>query len=234
MNNKIKEVRYRDCPELRMDEDSKSLKGYAAVYDEYDMGEFVERVSPGAFTKTIKEADVRMLWNHNSDIILGRNKANTLTLSEDEHGLKIDCRTSENSSIARDCVDAVRRGDVSQMSIGFYTIKDEWEKREDEKPLRTLKEIQLFDVSPVTFPASPDTTISLRTILENSNEKLEDFEYINKEVIETLCNKSKEKEQLLHAEDCQCSCDGKPVQENCSPLKLRKRQIKIMEINNEY
>lgn len=241
-DKKIKEIRHRECPELRMEEESKSLVGYAAVFNSETVigGEFREMIAPGAFSKTIDESDIRFLWNHNSDIVLGRNRAKTLTLVEDETGLKINCQPSENSTIAQDCVDTINRGDVNQMSFGFYPIKEEWQEPEErsDKPLRIIREAVLFDVSAVTYPAYEDSSIQLRTAMENSGRKQEGFEYINKEEeILDDSKKSEQREESLHAEDCECCSDGKPVTaDNHSPLKLRQRQLKqkIMEINNEY
>ena len=234
--NKKRETRYRECPEFRADSEGKTLEGYASVFDsETDMGEFREVISPGAFTKTLQEADVRCLWNHNADIVLGRNKSGTLELSEDETGLKIKCLPSENSQQARDCVDAVKRGDVSQMSFGFYPMKDEW-TGDGDKPLRIIREAALFDVSPVTYPAYEETTISLRAALEQSG--LSEFEVNRIIPIAVQLDKSEVKEspEPIQANHSENSESGKPIKEvNHSPLALRKAQLKLMEINyNEY
>jgi uncharacterized protein len=123
-----------------------------------------EMVAPGAFKKTIKENDIRALWNHNTDKVLGRNKASTLVLREDEKGLKVDI-TPPDTQAGRDAVTSIKRGDVSQMSIMFERIKQEWFYPEDKKelPLRTMKEMKLYEVSPVTFPAFEQTSISARS-----------------------------------------------------------------------
>lgn len=141
------------------------LVGHAAVFNTEAViaGLWREKVAPGAFRKTIQEADVRALWNHDPNIVLGRNKAGTLALAEDEQGLKIEVEPPDNEW-GRPVVDAIKRGDVSQMSISFRVVKQQWALPTDrsELPLRTILEMRLVDVSPVTFPAFEATDIAAR------------------------------------------------------------------------
>jgi hypothetical protein len=138
------------------------ISGYAAVFNSLseDLGGFRERIKPGAFAKTIQEHDIRALFNHDKNHVLGRNKAGTLKLSEDEVGLRIEIDPPDTQA-ARDLMTSIRRGDIDQMSFGFRTIRDDWEQVE-EMILRTLIEVKLYDVSPVTFPAYPQTTVAVR------------------------------------------------------------------------
>lgn len=141
------------------------LVGHAAVFDTpYDLGWFTERVARGAFTETIKEDDIRALFNHDPNIVLGRNTAKTLRLSEDDTGLAIEIDLPDTQA-ARDLLTSINRGDISQMSIGFGVVKESWEISHDGKTqdLRTLEKLKLWDVSPVTFPASPTTDIAQRS-----------------------------------------------------------------------
>ncbi len=133
------------------------LTGYAAVFNSWsdDLGGFRERIAPGAFAKTLQEADVRALQNHNPDYVLGRTKSGTLRLLEDDYGLGFEI-TPPDTTWARDLLATMERGDVDQMSFQFRTIKDVWEKGE-ELAERTLLEVALYDVSVVTFPAYPAT-----------------------------------------------------------------------------
>jgi len=179
--------------ELRAITDEKGLRriaGYAAVFNSLseDLGGFREKIDPGAFKKTIGTDDVRALWNHNDDYVLGRNRSGTLSLSEDAHGLKIDILPPD-VQWARDLMVSIERGDVDKMSFGFRTISDRWEMKDSEE-IRTLEEVKLYDVSPVTFPAYPDTTVALRSLDEFRNasptggeggELLMDFEAIAEE-----------------------------------------------------
>lgn len=143
------------------------IHGHAAVFNTLseDLGGFREKIAPGAFSKTIQEADVRALFNHDPNFVLGRNKAGTLDLSEDETGLKtvIDL---PDTTFARDLKESVKRGDINQMSFGFRVVGENgelWEQdAETNMQIRTLLEVELFDVSLVTYPAYPDTDAGVR------------------------------------------------------------------------
>jgi len=168
---KTKEIERRCFPvsEFRAIEDDKGLRhiiGYAAVFNSFseEMYGFREKIAPGCFTKTIKEDDVRALWNHDSNHVLGRNKSGTLTLSEDSKGLKIDILPPD-AQWARDLMTSIDRGDIDQMSFGFAVKKQLWEGEYPDE-IRTLIEVKLYDVSPVTFPAYPDTEVGLRSLEE--------------------------------------------------------------------
>src|SRR6185436_2663171 len=114
-------------------------------------GWFIESVAPGAFRRAIVEDDVRALFNHDPNFVLGRNRAGTLKLSEDDVGLAIEILPPDTQQ-ARDLMVSIERGDVSQMSIGFRALKQEWDESGDVIK-RKLLECELFDISPVTFPA---------------------------------------------------------------------------------
>lgn len=157
------------------------LVGHAAVFDKPTViadswygGLWEETVARGAFKKTIKEADIRALWNHDANIVLGRNKAGTLELSEDETGLLVVITPPDNEW-GRPVLEAVRRGDVSGMSIAFQVVRDEWttpDRTKEPKALRKRKilEAKLADVSPVTYPAFPQTDIAARADGETEPE----------------------------------------------------------------
>lgn len=141
------------------------IVGHAAVFNSLseDLGYYREKIAPGAFAKTIKEADVRALWNHDPNYVLGRTKSGTLKLAEDEKGLAVEI-TPPDTQWAHDLMETMRRGDVDQMSFGFQVVKEEWEG-DANNPVRVLKEVRLFDVSPVTFPAYPATDVQVRSLL---------------------------------------------------------------------
>lgn len=140
------------------------IAGHAAVFNTWseDLGGFIEMARPGAFKRSIKSDDIRALWNHDPKYVLGRNKANTLTLAEDERGLYFEAFPPD-TQWARDAMVSIDRGDVSQMSFGFRTMKDKWD--EETKPVqRELIECNVFDVSPCTFPAYPATDVAVRAL----------------------------------------------------------------------
>jgi len=142
------------------------LEGYAAVFNQMsqDLGGFFERIQKGAFANSIAKDDIRALLNHDSNIVLGRNKANTLELSEDEYGLKIKI-TLPDTQAARDLAVLIARGDINQMSFAFETKIDEWHEEAGNIIIRTLIEVKLYDVSPVTYPAYLQTSIAARSAL---------------------------------------------------------------------
>lgn len=153
--------------EFRADGDLLRAIGYAAKFNvrSQDLGGFLEEVAPGAFAKTVREADVRGLFNHDPNQVLGRNRAGTLRLAEDKVGLRYEIDLPDTSA-GRDIATLLERGDISGSSFGFRTIADAWDKTEDGFPIRTLKEVALRDVGPVTFPAYTDATSSLRHLAE--------------------------------------------------------------------
>lgn len=169
MENEI-ERRTFGLMEFRLDkpDDKKPvIRGYAAMFERFseDLGGFREKIAAGAFAKAVKD-DVRALWNHDPNYVLGRTKAKTLRLKEDKDGLAIEIDTPD-TQWARDLLVSIDRGDVSQMSFGFRVVKDEWNKQNTKMPERTLLEVRLFDVSPVTFPAYPQTSVAVRDYLQS-------------------------------------------------------------------
>ena len=146
--------------EVRASEDGTKLIGYAAVFDSpSEPLPFTEFVRRGAFTKTLNDgADVRLLIDHEG-VPLARTKSGTLVLTEDDRGLLVESDLDPMNPDAARLISALRRGDISQMSFAFRTVKDNWS---DDRLTRELREVQLFDVSVVTFPAYESTVAELR------------------------------------------------------------------------
>ena len=140
------------------------IEGYAAVFgaESVDLGGFREVIHRGAFANSLESADVRGLINHDPNLVLGRTRAGTLELREDERGLAFTLYPPDTAA-ARDLLVSMERGDVDQMSFGFETVRDRWET-DDRGALRHLLEAQLFDVSVVTFPAYPQTSAEARAM----------------------------------------------------------------------
>lgn len=161
--------------EVRAKKDGTSLFGYAAVWDSpSEPLPWVEYVRRGAFTKTLKDgADVRLLIDHEG-IPLARTKSGSLALYEDERGLAMETELDPLNPDAARVISAMARGDMNQMSFAFRTIKDSWNK---DRSVRELREVQLYDVSVVTFPAYEETVAELRsrkstTTLDQTNSLL--------------------------------------------------------------
>lgn len=140
-----------------------TIVGYASVFDSEsrDLGDFVEYIKPGAFSRAISEKhDVRALVDHDPKMILGRTKSGTLRLTQDEHGLRTEIDIP-HTTVGQDTLESIRRGDLDAMSFGFVVRDDNWEER-DGKTVREIRDLDLFDVSVVSFPAYEDTTVAVR------------------------------------------------------------------------
>lgn len=161
-----------------------TLVGYAARFDRLSEPlkdksagtgrKFREKVMRGAFTRTLRTADVRALFGHDENQVLGRNRASTLRMAEDENGLRVEIDLPDTTA-GRDAAVSVARGDITGMSFGFYVPKggDRWD-RSGEMPIRSLHDIDIDDVSLVAYPAYPDTTVALRSLTEAEEEDEED------------------------------------------------------------
>ncbi len=158
------ERRLFSAAELRVEGagNQRRIVGHSAVFEQLseDLGGFREKIAPGAFAASIAEDDVRCLFNHDPNFVLGRSTAGTLKLAEDDRGLAMACDLPDTQA-ARDLIVSIERGDITGQSFGFETLSDEWQMIEGET-VRTLKAVRLCDVSPVTFPAYPQTDVAMR------------------------------------------------------------------------
>lgn len=158
-----------DAPtELRSD-DTGVFFGYAALFNTRTTiqtwwdDSFDEQIAPGAFSRAISEnQDVRALINHDANHVIGRTKSGTLRITEDSTGLRFEV-DAPNTQDANDLKELIKRGDISGCSFAFQVITDEW-TRSGDTPLRTIKDLNLMDVSIVTYPAYDDTTVSARAL----------------------------------------------------------------------
>jgi len=142
------------------------IEGYAAVFnkDSEDMG-FIERVRPGAFKGALKISDARALFNHDPNYILGRQSNGTLTLTEDKKGLHMSVQPPDTQTVRDMVLAPIERGDITQQSFGFTIESDSWENLDSDTPIRTIEKVrELYDVSPVTYPAYQDTEVALRSL----------------------------------------------------------------------
>lgn len=159
-----------DSLELRAEDDAKdgdlpTIRGHAAVFDKWseDLGGFKEIIRSGAFDSALdRPDDVRALVDHDPSKILGRTTAGTLSLKVDSKGLKVAIKPADTGS-GRDIVESIRRKDVDSMSFSFRTISDRW-GHEDDVQVRELLDLELFDVSPVSYPAYRDTDVAVRSM----------------------------------------------------------------------
>lgn len=177
MSATIERRTYNEGVELRAEGDNLTAIGYAAVFGSYsqNLGGFVERVDPAAFNKALGDAqDVRALFNHDANKVLGRTRSGTLRLDVDETGLRYEIDLPDTPT-GRELAELLRRGDISGSSFGFRTISDDWSQTEDGFPLRTLKSVALRDVGPVVFPAYTDAGAALRSLAEHRSLDLDEL-----------------------------------------------------------
>lgn len=151
-----------------------AIVGYAArIYRQSEPGTqfqlapgVVERIMPGAFDKSLSRGDdVAALFNHNPDKVLGRTKSGTVVLSADSNGLKYRITPNESSSVTKEVISYIARGDITGSSFAFTIDKEEWRsegKGDNRVDVREISNLTLYDVSPVTYPAYEATSVGLR------------------------------------------------------------------------
>ena len=162
------ELRYLPAHELRIStpasDGTRTLSGYAIRFGvrSLDLGGFVEVVDPKAVSATLNSQDILCLNNHNSSNVIARSSSGTLKLSTDALGVAFSCSLDPRSSYANDLAVSVERGDIRGCSFGFRTNKDTW-TNENGTLLRTLQQIDVFEISICSSPAYPQTDVSIRS-----------------------------------------------------------------------
>lgn len=158
----------------RRDGDPQPLRivGHPVVYNRWseDLGGFRERVLPGAARKTLAESDIRVLFNHDPNFVLGRNKSGTATFLDEPNGVRMEAFPPDTTTVNDLVITPMERKDITQMSFAFRAIADEW--RDPPKPgglfERDIIEFQMYDASVVTFPAYTQTDAHVRMGLLSS------------------------------------------------------------------
>ena len=146
------------------------VSGYAAVFNQVtDIGGyFREVIAPGAFTEAIGRDDVVFLINHDG-LPLARTRSGTLTLTQDDHGLRMETVLDPDDPDVKAIVGKMKRGDLDKMSFAFKSEVQDWDETGDT-PLRTIHKASLYDVSIVTTPAYDGTEIGLRSLEQHRRE----------------------------------------------------------------
>lgn len=163
-----KELRYLENSEIRANAESRDVEGYALLFNttSRNLGGFVERIEPDAMNGVIEHSDIMAVLNHdNSRGILARSRfgVGSLTLSVDERGLKYTF-SAPKTALGDECLEYLRRGDITQSSFAFTVAEDSWAKQEDGTYIRTIKKFdRLYDVSPVFEPAYFGTEVKCRS-----------------------------------------------------------------------
>lgn len=148
----------------REDGERPTIEGYFSVFNSiYEIAPgMTESVAPGAFSRSLAGGDIRALVNHDTTLVLGRTKAHTLELKEDERGLWGKVYVNPNDVDAMNLYERVKRGDVDQCSFGFEIVSEETDFRDDGSIHWTINDVNLFEVSACTFPAYEQTNINAR------------------------------------------------------------------------
>ena len=161
------ETRYIPMHDINIRNDSDEdpvLEGYFAVFNDiYELWSgATESIAPGAFDDCLS-GDVRALYNHNDDLILGRTSAGTLELKEDSHGLWGRIKLNRNDSDAMNAYERIKRGDITGCSFGFGIESEETDYRDDGSVHWTITKVNpLWEISPCVFPAYEATNVSAR------------------------------------------------------------------------
>lgn len=162
-----------------------------------DMG-FIEMIAPGAFAGALREdSDCLCLRDHDPAYLLGRVKSKTLTLTDSPEGLRFNCKLP-NTTQANDLVESINRGDLDSNSFGFTCLEDKWTSDGQGNVLRTLLEVELFEVSAVSFAAYPASQVAVRSCPAEFRS-----------LIKTKTEKRSEENDDADPNDngCQCTCD---------------------------
>ena len=196
--------------EVRAEADGMSFTGYASVFNSpsEDLGGFIEYVAPGAFKRSLQSRnEIKLLWNHDSGEPLASLRGGTMSLVEDERGLKVTAKLP-NTTRGRDVAELLRTNVISEMSFGFNVIRDSWSK---DGQTRTLESVRLFEVSVVSFGAYKATSAQVRSAgtinpdqLADALLKLESGEELdeaNANLITDVVNKLKAQPEVQEAED---------------------------------
>lgn len=163
------------APELReaTGDSPGGVRYYAVVYDSLsvDMGGWRERIAPGAFEDSLHEDDIRAMVNHDRAKVIARRSVDlgidTLQITDDERGVLFDIPTLPNTTAARDLVEDLKVRNITGASFGFFTVEDSWDwegTAEDGIYVRTVVKARMFEGSPVSFPAYPETVAEARSI----------------------------------------------------------------------
>jgi HK97 family phage prohead protease len=152
------------------DDDGFTLEGYAAVFDTPTRidsweGRFDEQIARGAFKKTLSERQPVVQWDHGHDAATGSVPIAAIEeIREDDHGLFVRARMFDNARV-EPIRQAIAGGAIDGMSFRFRVTREEWDEKRDEAPMRTIKELDLFELGPVAFPAYTATSVGVRSLL---------------------------------------------------------------------
>ena len=191
MKIKTREMYFRTDFQTRQENDTKYIEGYFIRFNEETelWGGVFEEVAPEAVDDSLKNNDIRCLFNHDTSIVLGRTGNGTLELKKDSKGIFGRVKINPNDKQALDIYARIERGDINACSFGFNIINEEIQNRDEGTVKFILMKIDLHEVSPVTFPAYPTTSIQARKqdLAEHKKRKLEVKKNKLKERLRNIC-----------------------------------------------
>lgn len=222
--------------EIRQEGEAQIIEGVAVVYNQLSEpigGYFREFFAPGSLTKTLAEnRAIKSLWNHNTDYVLGSQKSGTLQLRDAEDGLHFMCKLPD-TQWARDFAQSIKRGDVDQCSFLFDSVRDKWAVGSDGMRTREVLEARLYEVSPVTFPAYTQTSVSARAELvaemrssfdgmAPTDEDEEELRTLVAQLSSTMTIWNDDEEEDPDADQHTAPADGHPAPQDMQMDSLRK------------
>jgi uncharacterized protein len=220
---------------------SKQVSGYAIVFNSrsVDLGGFVEICAPGMLTRTLREnPDVLALRDHRQELLIGRTTAGTLDLKVDSTGLAFTV-TLPKTAIGEDTSENVRLRNLTGVSFGFSTVEDSWAADTDGNVLRTLLDIDLYEISITSFAAYPATTVSTRSCPAGLRAKVRskrdseddcdpeiDDDCEDEDRCDCRCERCLDDDCAnCDAVDCDSDCPGCPMQDDTRSDRLRIRSL---------
>jgi HK97 family phage prohead protease len=254
--SKIETRIYANDFEVRETPDGMTLTGYAARFNQPSepMG-FVERIAPGAFKRSLSSRnDIKLLWNHDSSMVLGSTRAGTLRLYEDDMGLRVEAMLPDTTA-GRDAKVLIQRGDVTGFSFGF-TVPPQGDTWNTDGTERTLNSVRLLEVSAgVAFPAYPSTngSASVRSLQDVATTIQVDYDALDMALtklhagepittadaeiiellIEQLCpDEAMEAEGEMGGEYAPMVADPSPSQNDAGIIMLKRKRLALLEMSN--
>ena len=190
LKNQVRSIGKLQTRDDNNETDEMKIEGYFVVFNsETKLFEnYYEEISDKAF-KDIDLTDIRALADHDTAKVLGRTKSQTLSLTVDDKGLYGEITINKNDGEAVNLYERVKRGDIDQCSFGFNILDETMDTRADGSTKWTITEIELFEVSVVTFPAYADTAVEARS---------EQMKQLEKRNLQTRKAKLKERIQKWH------------------------------------
>ena len=182
MEQRFVKQKYAEVELREAADGSRTMVGYAAVFNRFsqNLGGFVEQVAPGAFADTLTRGGIVGLVNHDPNWLIATTDSGTLDVAEDERGLSYQMQLDASDPDSLRIAAKIASGKMRGSSFSFRTIADSWSVTEQGFPLRTLDQVELYDVGPVTTPAyrqteDPDYAVSLRSLSANLGVPLDEL-----------------------------------------------------------